>query len=95
MPAQAPNKHLAGASATVTCGDCPCSLTVTCGGSVTFYSDPSCASALFTITDKACTLEGTGSYGSYKWTGQPNPQCTLGTPTAAPSLADVSTICCP
>jgi hypothetical protein len=94
-PAQAPNKHLVGAGAAVTCGACGCTLAATCGGSITFYSDTNCTTSLFTITDTACTLEGTGTYSSYLWQGKTSTSCTLGPSAATAGLTAPSTICCP
>jgi len=94
-PADAPLKHLVGTSAALACGDCPCTLTAKCSGSVTFYSDAACATSIVTITDAACTTEGPGSYASYKWAGTTATSCTLGTSAATISLTDQSTICCP
>jgi hypothetical protein len=94
-PTAAPLKHLVGTSAAVACGDCSCTLTATCTGSVTFYSDAACATSIVTITDAACTTEGPGSYAAYKWAGTTATSCTLGTSAATAALTDESTICCP
>jgi hypothetical protein len=94
-PANAPNKRLVGSGAPVTCGACPCTVTATCSGTITFYSDTACGSSVATVSTAACGATGSVNYASYKWAGTTATSCVLGASPASVSLADVATICCP
>lgn len=95
-PTGYPSKHSVGTAAGVTCTACGCNVTATCSGTITFYSDQNCQTAVEVIDDKSCQTETANSFSSLKWTGTPNATCNLtsaSTPTG--SLASPETICCP
>lgn len=91
-------RTLVGAKGAVLCAaTCGCSLTgTTCSGTISYYSDQSCATLIEEIDDKTCQAEKGTSFNSYKWTGTPNVVCTPGAaPTGTASLDAVETVCCP
>jgi hypothetical protein len=94
-PSGLPNKHMVGTSATLSCSACPCTLSATCSGTATFYSDSGCTNAVATVSTATCSATNGVNYASYKWTGTTNTMCNLGASTASVALAGVATICCP
>jgi hypothetical protein len=105
-PKTFPTKHLAGTSVNLTCsgGNCGCSVTATCTGKLSFFTATDCTGTaeFVAVVDGNCdptvsTPPG-ASYGSHRYdpNGPTNVGCTTtGSTTAATSLANEATICCP
>lgn len=82
----------------VSCGTCStCSVGGSCGGTVSIYSDETCATLLGTVpVDGTCAATGgPGTIGSLKYTPAiVGETCTPGTATGAVSLQQELTVCC-
>jgi hypothetical protein len=96
-PAGLPSKHLVAGSVDVSCGGCACNATVSCTGSVSFYSNPSCGGNLVAKlpADGSCNTANAVQYGSYQWTGTATVQCDPGASAATVAPHTPSTVCCP
>ena len=100
-PGVAPNKHLVGSSASVSCGACSTSVTATgCSGSLDIYSTSSdCSgSVILTVpTDGVCAPVAPAVSGkAYIWNGSAvGLSCNAGTAPATVDVMGQGTICCP
>ncbi len=91
--------HQAAASAAVTCADCSCSVTSTCSGTLTLYTDTACKSGSYAISTDVCVgISSAATYKAYEYTGAApkSVACEAGVPNPAQSvtLAGEQTICC-
>jgi hypothetical protein len=97
-PANAPTKHLVGADFSLSCADCSCQVTATCGGKLDAYSKKNCPGMpAVSLTAGVCTpTMGGADVAAVKWTGSVASQsCTKGAaPAPAVSLTGPRTICC-
>ncbi len=97
-PAAAPNKHAVG-SPSLACGSCPCTATVQCEGTLTFYPESGCNGEAVAIPMGGCVgVSMNEPIGSYRWTASasPAPNCTVGPPSAPTvTLTSPATVCCP
>jgi hypothetical protein len=99
--------HVAGTGSSFGCSDCNCSVTATCTGSITLYTDSKCTKPGVTIpADRSCNqitslsnAAGTNyTFGAYIYT--PNPpastKCTASGSSSAENvtLQNTVTICC-
>jgi hypothetical protein len=92
-------QHKVGTSASVSCGDCSCSVTAACSGTLTLYTDTGCTKGPYAISTGVCVgISSAATYRAYEYTaGSPtNIACQAGAPSAAQSvtLAGPQTICC-
>lgn len=96
-------KHLVGTDVTANCGTCACSMTGTCAGTYTLYTDTAC-----TVNPTVLAANGTcvrnaaidgKSYKSYRYTLAPTGLGCTATGTAPVAqnvaLAGSQTVCCP
>ena len=96
-------KHLVGTDVSATCGACGCSVTGTCSGSLTMYSDTGCANNPEVLTANGQCLRNAAidgnSYKSYRYALSPTGVGCVATgvaPTAQNvSLLSAQTVCCP
>ncbi len=92
-------QHEVGTSGAVACPACACSVTATCSGTLTLYTDTACKKAPYAISTGVCVgISSAATYHAYEYTaGSPtNIACQAGAPSAAQSatLAGPQTICC-
>ncbi|MGH7439758.1 MAG: hypothetical protein ACRENE_29050 [Polyangiaceae bacterium] len=99
-------RHLAGTGASFGCSDCGCSVSGTCTGSITLYTDNKCTHPGVTIpADRSCnritSLPNSASndtFGAYIYTANPpaSVQCTASGSSSAENvtLQGTVTICC-
>jgi hypothetical protein len=94
-------QHLVGTGATVTCGDCGCTVSGTCGGdaTITLFGDTSCTRGGNTMPANTCTaISGNPTYQAYEYDGgaPDKVSCQVGASNATPdvTLANEQTICC-
>jgi hypothetical protein len=98
-PAGFAEKHVVGDAVTATCGACPaCTVSTTCGGTLSIFSDSNCTSGKKTFTFGVCDDPGlSGSYNSYKYEAAITTNCTApgGTRDATGvALSHVRALCC-
>ena len=91
--------HHVGTDVTYTCGGCACTLSATCQGSLTLYSDGNCQNGAHNVAvDDVCRPPGAnGPFNSYKYAGSPTVVTCLDGPAAPPAglaLTSQLTICC-
>lgn len=98
-------QHLAGSGVSFGCSACGCSVSATCTGTVTLYTDTKCTKTGVTIpADGSCnritTLAGPGThvYEAYTYAGNAptSPSCTASGTSSAENLALAQqvTLCC-
>jgi hypothetical protein len=96
-------QHVVGTSATFSCSACGCSVTATCAGTLTMYSDIGCSKNPASFSTGACTAvvggagNSTADFTSYKYSaGAPSKvKCTATAGTAEDvTLTNETTICC-
>jgi hypothetical protein len=99
-------RHVAGDGVSFACSDCGCSVSGTCTGSITLYTDAKCTKPGVTIpADRSCnrisSLPNSASndtFGAYIYTANPpaSVQCTGSGSSSAENvtLQDTVTICC-
>lgn len=98
--------HLAGTGASFGCSDCSCSVSATCTGSITLYTDSKCTKPGVTIpANGSCNRisslpnsANTTTFGAYIYTPDPpaSVQCTASGSSSAENVAlqNTVTICC-
>lgn len=93
--------HLVGTGGSLSCSDCGCTVTGSCSGTVTLYTDTMCTNNAYAVpADDSCNpiYQQQASYSSYIYAGG-MPQgvgCQAsGSSTAHVTLAGAATICCP
>jgi hypothetical protein len=94
--------HLVGTSLSISCGDCPCTLTGTCSGTVNFYPDPACHGAPWAVqADGTCgpspATAAAPTFQSYDYTGgmAQDLECQYsGSQIESLTLEGAMTICC-
>lgn len=91
--------HIISTGVDVTCGDCGCSVSAECSGSVTFYSDAACTKDAVTLpVDNTCVETTPGALvGSYKYVGILVGQTTcapIKPPEAMLTAHNLQTLCC-
>jgi hypothetical protein len=94
-------QHLVGTSATVTCDDCGCTVSGTCGSdaTITLFTDTSCTRGGNTMPANTCTtINGNPTYQAYQYDGGAPDKvaCQAAASSSTPSvtLVDEQTICC-
>lgn len=99
-------QHLAGTGVSFGCSDCGCSVSGTCTGSITLYTDSQCANPGVTIPangscNRISSLPNSAStytFGAYIYTAKPatSVKCTSSGSSSAENLAltNTVTICC-
>jgi hypothetical protein len=94
-----PERHVLGASATVSCTACSCAAKADCAGALRVYSNPNCSGSGEVITAGAACANIPGlltSFASFKYEGTAsNPRCEPSPVTAGVSLVAAMTVCCP
>lgn len=103
-------RRLVRSSASPACPDCPCTVTATCSGTMTLFTDTMCTAGARPIPTGQCvpidTSLGQGMMGqgmvnfrSYEYAGTPaSVACHVAADagaTAAGPLGDTETVCCP
>jgi|GEM_PF-3492160 len=94
--------HLVGTSLSISCGDCPCTLTGTCSGTLTFYADPACRGDPWVAqADSTCgpspATAAAPPFQSYEYTGgmAQGLECqSSGSQIESLTLEGSMTICC-
>jgi hypothetical protein len=91
--------HLVGASASATCADCSCTISATCSGTLTLYTDTDCAMGAYPISTGSCvSVESNAKFNSYAYKGgmPKSVSCKAAAASAMPgvALAGEQTICC-
>jgi hypothetical protein len=92
-------QHEVGTSGSFSCADCACSVTSSCSGTLTLYTDTACKKGPYAISTGVCVgISSAATYRAYQYTaGSPtNIGCQAGAPGAAQSvtLTGPQTICC-
>ncbi len=95
-PVGLPRKVVVGASVSMDCGACPCSVTAKCTGNLTFYDDAACTQNPRTLPGDGSCVQRNGSFTHYKWTQAPTAvACVVATaPVAKTALVTTRTVCC-
>jgi hypothetical protein len=91
--------HLVGTSGSVACPDCPCTISATCSGTVTLYTDTKCTKGGYAIATGSCVgVASDDTYDSYDYQADAPKSVTCkasaATGTANVSLSGEQTICC-
>jgi hypothetical protein len=89
--------HHVGTSATATCEACPCTISGTCTGTMTLFTDVNCKKGATSVPANTCEFVGTGNYKAYEYAGgnPKNVACKAGAaPAPAIALDSEATICC-
>jgi hypothetical protein len=91
--------HQVGTSASFSCADCSCSVTASCSGTLTLYTDTGCTRGAYGISTGVCVgISSAATYKAYEYTaGAPtNVACQAGAAGPAQNLALTSpqTVCC-
>jgi hypothetical protein len=92
-------KHLVGSDVVFDCAPCGCSVSATCSGTVTYFTDGACTMGAMTMqADGQCHgIPNGGTFGSYEYAASPSGvTCNQGPAPAASnlSLTGTETICC-
>jgi hypothetical protein len=92
------SRRVVAASVSVSCASCPCTVSATCSGVLTCYSDQSCAEQVAALpVDGTCNATGANQVpiGSYAYAATAQASCT-NEPFAAATIVveDVQTVCC-
>jgi hypothetical protein len=93
-------QHVVGTSATFACGDCGCTTTATCAGTLTLFTDTKCKGGANPLAANTCTaIAATGAtYEAYEYDGgaPTGVACQTGAAGAAQdvTLAGEQTLCC-
>lgn len=100
-PLVALDRHVVGREVKLTCNDCLCTATATCGGKLSWWeSDPKCeGTATGTFDGNTCTRVDARDIGSFRWDAVVASQgCDGVKPVISKALAALDgprTICCP
>jgi hypothetical protein len=92
-------QHIVGASASFTCGGCGCTLSSTCAGTITLYTDTRCSTGAKSIPSGDCVaITADVTYESYKFAGGAPTNVTCKSATTGPgqgvTLTGEETLCC-
>jgi hypothetical protein len=90
-------KHAVGTAPALSCTACGCSMTASCGGTVTLYSGSSCTGMSLAVpVTGACTAGNGMPVGSYEYAAAlVDASCTSGSSTPVLTLTGAMTVCCP
>ena len=91
--------HQAGTSGALSCPDCPCTVTGTCSGTLTLYTDTGCKNGPYAISTDVCVgVSSSSNYKAYAYKGAApkGVTCQAGTPSPGQgvTLAGEQTVCC-
>jgi hypothetical protein len=93
-------QHIVGASASFTCAACGCTISSTCAGTITLYTDMGCSTGAKSIPSGDCVaITSKVTYESYKFAGGAPTDVTCRNagatgPGQGVTLADEETLCC-
>jgi hypothetical protein len=96
-PAGTSQMHVVSPSYSLECTVCNCTLTGTCSGTLTFYTNTDCSGASSTLlTNGTCAQTSGIPFSSYVFDGGlTSTSCVSGTSTAAFEPTSLMTVCCP
>jgi hypothetical protein len=91
--------HQAGTIGTLTCPDCPCTVTGTCSGTLTLYTDTACTKAPYAISTDVCVgVSSMSTFKAYEYKGAAPKSVTCEANAPSPgqgvTLTGEQTICC-
>jgi hypothetical protein len=90
--------HDVGTSASLSCAACSCSVTGTCSGTLTLYTNTTCTTGPYAISTDVCVaISSAATYKAYKYTAAAAKDvgCQAGAPASANvALAGEQTVCC-
>jgi hypothetical protein len=91
--------HQVGTGATFSCADCSCSVSASCSGTLTLYTDTSCTRGPYAISTGVCVgVSSSATFRAYAYTaGAPTNIACQASPAGAPqnlALTEPQTICC-
>jgi len=91
--------HAVGSSGSFACADCGCTITSTCSGTLTLYSDAKCQKGAYPIATGVCVgVSSSATFEAYEYKSDPPTKvsCQAGAPAPAQNVALVGpeTVCC-
>ncbi|HEX4447011.1 MAG TPA: hypothetical protein VH044_09750, partial [Polyangiaceae bacterium] len=90
--------HHVGTSGAVTCSDCGCTVTATCAGTMTLYTDAACKKGGTSLATGVCKFVGNAAFKAYTYAGGTAQKvaCQAAAPSSGPvvSLVSEATVCC-
>jgi len=91
--------HAIGASGSFSCADCACTMSGTCSGTLTLYTDATCTTGPYAISTDVCVgISSAATYRAYRYSGgtAKGVTCEDAAPGPAQNIAltDPQTVCC-